>query len=68
MCHVGPEKADRIGHSEGLNSIETAFVYVEQQRGLAATNVLLSRHRHDLTMKIRKKAQKQIPIAYYLDE
>jgi hypothetical protein len=25
----GPEKADRVSHSEGLNYIETALAYVE---------------------------------------
>jgi hypothetical protein len=28
----GPEKADRMNHSEGLNSIETTVDYVEQER------------------------------------
>jgi hypothetical protein len=31
-------------HSEGLNSIETALAYVEQQREATATDVLLFRH------------------------
>jgi hypothetical protein len=31
MHHVRPDKADRISHSKGLNSIETAFAYVEQR-------------------------------------
>jgi hypothetical protein len=31
-------KADRMSHSEGLNSIETALAYVEQQREATATD------------------------------
>jgi hypothetical protein len=33
----GPEKADRIGHSEGLNSVETAPAYIEQQKEAVST-------------------------------
>jgi hypothetical protein len=48
--------------SEGLNSIETALAYVEQQREATATDVLLFRRWRDLAAKKRKEAQKQIPI------
>jgi hypothetical protein len=34
MCHIRPEKADKMSHSEALNSIETALSCVEQQRGV----------------------------------
>jgi hypothetical protein len=53
-------------HSEGLNSIETALSYVEQQREATATDVLLFRRWCDLTAKKRKEAQKQIPITNFL--
>jgi hypothetical protein len=49
-------------HSEGLNSIETALTYVEQQREATATGVLLSRHWHNIARKKRKEAEKQVPI------
>jgi hypothetical protein len=39
-CRVGPEKADRMSHIEGLNSIQTAFHYVEQQMEASATDIL----------------------------
>jgi enterochelin esterase-like enzyme len=52
-----PEKADRMSHSEGLNSIETALAYVEQQREATATDVLLFRRWRDLAAKKRKEAQ-----------
>jgi hypothetical protein len=45
-------------HSEGLNSIETALAYVEQQREETATDVLLFRRWRDLAAKKRKEAQK----------
>jgi hypothetical protein len=53
-------------HSEGLNSIETALAYIEQQREATTTDVLLFRHWHDLAAKKRKEAQKQIPITNLL--
>jgi hypothetical protein len=53
-------------HSEGLNSIETALAYVEQQREATATDVLLLRRWRDLAAKKRKEAQKQIPINNFL--
>jgi hypothetical protein len=59
----GLEKADRMSHSEGLNSIETTLAYVEQQREAIAADVLLFRRWRDLAAKKRKEAQKQIPIA-----
>jgi hypothetical protein len=64
----GPEKADqmKMSHSEGLNSIETALAYVEQQREVTATDVLLLRRWHDLAAKKRKVAQKQITITNFL--
>jgi hypothetical protein len=54
------------GHSDGLNSIETALADVEQQREATAADVLLFRHWHDLAAKKRKEAQKQIPITNFL--
>jgi hypothetical protein len=48
-------------HSKGLNSIETALAYVEQQREATARGVLLFRRWRDLAAKKRKEAQKQIP-------
>jgi hypothetical protein len=53
-------------NSEGLNSVETALAYVEQQREATATDVLLFRRWHDLATKKRKEAQKQIPITNFL--
>jgi hypothetical protein len=53
-------------HSEGLNSTETALAYVEQQREVTATDVLLFRRWRDLAAKKRKEAQNQIPIANLL--
>jgi hypothetical protein len=53
-------------HSEGLNSIDTALAYVEQQREATATDVLLFRRWRDLAAKKRKEAQKQIPITNFL--
>jgi hypothetical protein len=52
-------------HSEGLNSIETALAYVEQQREATATDVLLFRRWRDLAARKRKEAQKQIPITNF---
>jgi hypothetical protein len=49
-------------HSEGLNSIETALAYVEQEREAIVTDVLLFRCLRDLAAKKRKEAQMQIPI------
>jgi hypothetical protein len=53
-------------HSEGLNSIETALAYVEQQREVTATDVLLFRCWHDLGTKKKEEAQKQMPITNFL--
>jgi hypothetical protein len=61
----GPEKADRMSHSEGPNSIETALAYVEQQRQATATDVLLFRRWSDFPAKRRKEAQKQIHITNF---
>jgi hypothetical protein len=60
-----PEKADRISHSEGLNSIETALAYVKQQREATATDVLLFGRWCDLATKKRKEAQKQKANTHY---
>jgi hypothetical protein len=49
-------------HSEGLNSIETALAYVEQQREATATDVLLYRRWRDLVAKQSKEAQKHIQL------
>jgi tRNA A-37 threonylcarbamoyl transferase component Bud32 len=49
-------------YNEGLNSIETALAYIEQQREATATDVLLFRRWFDPAAKKRKEAQKQIPI------
>jgi hypothetical protein len=57
-------KADRMSHSEGLNSIKTALV--EQQREATATDVLLFRRWHDLAAKKRKEAQKEMPKTNFL--
>jgi hypothetical protein len=62
----GPGKADRMSHSEGLNSIEAALAYVEQQRKVTATDILLFKCWCDLAAKKRKEAQKQIPITNFL--
>jgi hypothetical protein len=65
MCHVG--KLHFINsHSEGLNSIETALGYVEQQREATTTDALLFRCWRDLVAKKRKEAQKQILITNFL--
>jgi hypothetical protein len=53
-------------HGEGLNSIETALAYVEQQREATGTDVLLFRRWRDLAAKKRKEAQRQIPIVNFL--
>jgi hypothetical protein len=52
----GPEKANRTNCSEGLNSIETTLAYVEQQREVTSTDILLFRRWHDLAAKKRKEA------------
>jgi hypothetical protein len=54
-CHVGPEKADRISLSEGLNRIETALTHIEQQREVTITDILLFRHWHDFAANESKK-------------
>jgi hypothetical protein len=65
MCRVGTLHFIN-SHSEGLNSIETALAYFEQQREATATDVLLFRRWRDLAAKKRKEAQKQIPIRNFL--
>jgi hypothetical protein len=60
MCRVGTLHFIN-SHSEGLNSMETALAYIEQQRKAIATDVLLFRRWRDLAAKKRKEAQKQIP-------
>jgi hypothetical protein len=42
----------------GLNAIKTTLAYVEQQRGVTSTDVLLFRRWYDLATKKRKKAEK----------
>jgi hypothetical protein len=59
-------KADRMSHSEGLNSIETALAYIEQQREVTATDVLPFNCWRDFAAKKMKEAQKQIPITNFL--
>jgi NAD+--asparagine ADP-ribosyltransferase len=49
-----------MSHSEGLNSIETARAYVEQQREATAAYVLLFGRWCDLAAQKRKKAEEQI--------
>jgi hypothetical protein len=66
MCCVGPEKADRMSHCDGLNSTETTLAYVEKQREAAATDILLFRPWCDLKAQKRKETQKQIPITNFL--
>jgi hypothetical protein len=60
-CCAGPQKADRMSHSEGLNATEIVHAYVEQQREATTTDVLLFRCWHDLATKKKEEAQKQIP-------
>jgi hypothetical protein len=48
-------------HSEGLNSIQTAVAYVEQQRQATATDVQLIRSWCELVAKERKEAQMETP-------
>jgi hypothetical protein len=55
-----------MSHSEGLNTIEAALAYIEQQSEATATDVLLSRRWRDLAAKKRKEAQKQTPITNLL--
>jgi hypothetical protein len=55
-----------MNHGEGLNSIEIALAYVEQQREATATDGLLFRRWRDLAAKKRKEAQKQTPIPNFL--
>jgi hypothetical protein len=62
----GPKEADRMSHSEGLNSNETALAYIKQQRKATTTDVLLFRCWHELATKKGKEAQKQIPITNFL--
>jgi hypothetical protein len=59
-CRVGPVKADRMSHSEGLNSIQTSRAYVKQQSEATAADVLPFRRRRDLG----KVSQKQIHITH----
>jgi hypothetical protein len=63
MCHVRTLRFIN-SHSEGLNYIETALAYVEQQREVTATDMF--RHWCDLAAKKRRKeAPKQIPITNF---
>jgi hypothetical protein len=55
-----------VNHSEGLNSVETALAYVEQQRQLTATDIVLFGRWNDLAAQKRQEAQKQIPITNFL--
>jgi hypothetical protein len=56
---VGPKKAD-ISHSEGLISIQTTLVCVEQQREATPTDILLFRGWRDLPANKRKETHKEI--------
>jgi hypothetical protein len=49
-------------HSEGLNSIETALAYIEQQREATATDVLLFRHWRDLATKKGRRLRRKYPL------
>jgi hypothetical protein len=49
-------------HSEGLNSIETALAYVEQQREATATDALLFRRWRDLAAKKGRRLRSKYPI------
>jgi hypothetical protein len=62
QSNKGPKRAEKMSHSEGLNSIETALAYTEQQRQATATDMLLLRCCHDPDTKKRKETQKQIHI------
>jgi hypothetical protein len=55
------QRIDRMSHCEGLDCIETALAYVEQQRQATTTDVLLFRRWCDLAAKKMKEAQRQIP-------
>jgi hypothetical protein len=55
-----------MSHSEGLNSVEAALAFVEQQREVTAIDILLFRCWRDLAAKKRKEAEKQIPITNFL--
>jgi hypothetical protein len=66
MCHVGPEKADRLSHSEGFNFIKAARAYVEYQREVTTVAELLFRYWCDLAAEKSKGVQKQIPITNFL--
>jgi hypothetical protein len=61
----GSEKADRMSHSEGLNSIEITLACIEKQREATTTDILLFRLWCDFAAKKRKEAQKQIPITNF---
>jgi hypothetical protein len=54
-CRFGPQKADKISHSERLNYTQTSLAYVEQQREATATDVLLLRQWRDLAAEKRKQ-------------
>jgi hypothetical protein len=60
------EALQRLDKGKGLNSVETALTYVEQQREVTATDVLLFRRWCDLAAKKRKEARKQIHITNFL--
>jgi hypothetical protein len=66
MCCVITEEADRMSHSEGLNSTETTLAHVEKQMEVIATHILFFRHWHDLAAIKWKEAQKQIPVTNFL--
>lgn len=57
----GPEKAGRMGDSEGLNSIETTLAYAEQQKEVTTIDRLLFRYWCVIASEKRKGAQNQIP-------
>jgi hypothetical protein len=64
-CHVVPQRADGMFHSEGLNSIQTAAACVERKGGGGRplqTYFLLYRRWRDLQLKKRMEAEKKIQI------
>jgi hypothetical protein len=48
-----------MSHTEGLNAIETALRYVEQQEDTTSADLLLVRHLRNIAAKKRGTAIKQ---------
>jgi hypothetical protein len=48
-----------MSHTEGLNAMETALRYVEQQEDTTPTDLLLLRHRQNMAEKKRGTAIEQ---------